>query len=158
VKIAFGCDHAGFVLKPAVLEHLKKRGHEVLDFGTNGPESCDYPDFAHQVAVAVADGRADRGVLVCGTGVGMSIAANRHGGVRAVLCSEPFSARLSREHNDSNVLCFGARVVGAGTAADLLDAFLGTLHEGGRHARRVAKIEPGDPSPTVRTTLPVGSE
>jgi ribose 5-phosphate isomerase B len=104
------------------------------------PDSCDYPDFAHVVAGAIEAGNIERAILVCGTGVGMSIAANRHAAVRAVVCSEPLSARMSRQHNDANVLCLGARIVGVGTAVDIVDAFLGATFEGGRHATRVGKI------------------
>jgi len=133
-------DHAGLELKRVLASELEKRGFEVQDFGTHSSASCDYPDFAHALGQAVADGGVARGILVCGTGVGMSIAVNRHPGVRAVVCSEPLSARMSRKHNDANVLCVGARVVGTDTALDILDAFLGAEFEGGRHAGRVAKI------------------
>lgn len=143
MKIAFGCDHAGFPLKEEVLGVLAALGHEVLDLGTSSAGvAVDYPDFAHDVAERVARGEVALGVLVCGSGIGMSMAANRHRGVRAVVCSEGYSAAIARRHNDANVLCFGARVVGPGVAAQLLEAFLGAQHEGGRHARRVAKIEP----------------
>ncbi|MCS6797446.1 MAG: ribose 5-phosphate isomerase B [Myxococcota bacterium] len=141
-RVAFGCDHAGFALRQTVVEYLRGRGFEVLDFGTDRPDPCDYPDIAHAVARALAEGRADRAVLVCGSGVGMSMAANRHRGVRAVLCSEPLSARLGRAHNDANALCFGARIVGPAMAVALLDAFFDSEHEGGRHARRAARIDP----------------
>lgn len=140
--LAIGSDHAGLELKRSLIEELRKRGIEVRDFGTNTSDSCDYPDFAHALCHAVEAGEAERGVLVCGTGVGMSIAANRHAGIRAVVCSEPLSARMSRRHNDANVLCLGARVVGPDTAVDILDAFLSAPFEGGRHERRVAKITP----------------
>ena len=143
MKVAFGCDHAGFPLKAEVLEALAARGHDVIDLGaTDATRSVDYPDFAHEVAGRVARGEAALGVLVCGSGVGMSIAANRHAGVRAVVCSEAYTATMARLHNDANVLCFGARVVGPGVARQLVDAFFSTEFEGGRHARRVAKIEP----------------
>lgn len=136
-------DHAGFELKRALVAELeKKRGFAVHEFGTTTTESCDYPDFAHAVAKAIAAGDIERAILVCGTGVGMSIAANRHAAVRAVVCSEPLSARMSRQHNDANVLCIGARVVGLGTAIDIVEAFLDAAFEGGRHAARVAKINP----------------
>lgn len=134
-------DHAGLDLKRALVEELQKRGLSVRDFGTDSSASCDYPDFAHAVGNALAKGEIAQALLVCGTGVGMSIAANRHSAVRAVVCSEPFSARASRAHNDANVLCIGARVVGVGTAIEIVDAFLGTSFEGGRHAGRVAKID-----------------
>jgi len=139
-KVAFASDHAGFALKETLKQELEKRGIPAHDFGTTGTESCDYPDFAHAVARAVADGTVQLAVLVCGTGVGMSIAANRNSLVRAVVCSEPLSARMARQHNDANVLCLGSRVVGAGTAIDIVDAFLSARFEGGRHAARVAKI------------------
>jgi ribose 5-phosphate isomerase B len=133
-------DHAGLELKRALVTELEKQGVAVREFGTTTSDSCDYPDFAHAVARAIEGGEIDRAILVCGTGVGMSIAANRNAAVRAVVCSEPLSARMSRQHNDANVLCIGARVVGVGTAIDIVDAFLGATFEGGRHATRVAKI------------------
>jgi len=139
--IGVGCDHAGLELKRSLLEELEKRGLQVRDFGTNSGESCDYPDFAHALAQGIERGEFKLGLLVCGTGVGMAISANRHPGVRAVVCSETFSARMAREHNDANVLCLGARVVGAGVATDVLDAFLSASFAGGRHAGRVAKID-----------------
>jgi ribose 5-phosphate isomerase B len=137
-----GSDHAGLELKRVLLAELEKRGLAVVDFGTHSADSCDYPDFAHALGAALSRGEIERGLLVCGTGVGMSIAANRNPAVRAVVCSEPFSARMARAHNDANVLCVGARVIGAGTAIDILDAFLGGSFEGGRHAPRVAKLTP----------------
>jgi ribose 5-phosphate isomerase B len=139
-QLGMACDHAGLELKRALVTELEKRGIAVRDFGTTTSDSCDYPDFAHAVGRAIETGEIERAILVCGTGVGMSITANRHAAVRAVVCSEPLSARMSRQHNDANVLCIGARVVGAGTAIDIVDAFLGTTFEGGRHATRVAKI------------------
>ncbi len=137
-------DHAGLVLKLAVVAELEKNGIVVREFGTTTSDSCDYPDFAHAVGHAIENGELDRAILVCGTGVGMSMAANRHAAVRAVVCSEPFSARMARRHNDANVLCIGARVVGTGTAIDIVEAFLNTTFEGGRHAARVAKINRGN--------------
>ncbi|MCB9597489.1 MAG: ribose 5-phosphate isomerase B [Sandaracinaceae bacterium] len=145
-RIIVGADHAGLPLKGPLVAHLKERGFEVEDVGTHGPESVDYPDFGHRVASAVAAGEHELGLLICGSGVGMSITANKHDGVRAVLCSEPYSAAMARAHNDANVLCLGARVVGPGLAEAILDAFLGGAFEGGRHARRVAKIEPAKPA------------
>ncbi len=139
-QLGVACDHAGLELKRALVAELEKRGLVVRDFGTTSSDSCDYPDFAHAVGRAIEGGEIERAILVCGTGVGMSIAANRHAAVRAVVCSEPLSARMSRQHNDANVLCIGARIVGAGTAIDIVDAFLGAPFEGGRHAARVAKI------------------
>jgi ribose 5-phosphate isomerase B len=139
--IGVGCDHAGLELKQSLVAELERRGLTVRDYGTNSGDSCDYPDFAHALASAIQRAEIGRGLLVCGTGIGMSIAANRHAGVRAVVCSESFSARMAREHNDANVLCIGARVVGLGVAIDLLDAFLNTAFAGGRHAPRVAKLD-----------------
>jgi ribose 5-phosphate isomerase B len=139
-ELGVASDHAGLELKRVLVAELERRGIAVRDFGTTTSDSCDYPDFAHAVARAIAGGEIERAILVCGTGVGMSIAANRHSAVRAVVCSEPLSARMSRQHNDANVLCIGARVVGAGTAIDIVEAFLGANFEGGRHAARVAKI------------------
>jgi ribose 5-phosphate isomerase B len=141
VRIAAGADHAGFSLKRAMVEALRTRGIEVEDLGTHGDASCDYPDFAHAVADTILAGRADLGLLICGSGVGMSIAANRHARIYAVVCSEPYSAAMSRRHNHANVLCMGARVVGPGLAESILDAFLGASFEGGRHEARVQKIE-----------------
>lgn len=142
MRIAIGSDHAGFELKERIEAYLREVGHEVADVGTHCADSCDYPDIAHALSAQVKSGAAERGVLVCGTGVGVSIAANRHPEVRAVVCSEPLSARMARQHNDANVLCLGARVIGEGTAREVLDAFLDGVFEGGRHARRVAKINP----------------
>ncbi len=141
--IAIASDHAGFALKEELRKALAERSHEVEDLGTHDATSTDYPDYAHRLAEGVASGKWERGVLVCGTGVGMSISANRHKGVRAVVCSEPYSARLSRQHNDSNVLCMGARVVGFGMAIEILETWLAAAFEAGRHATRVAKIERG---------------
>jgi ribose 5-phosphate isomerase B len=142
MKIFVGADHAGLALKQALVEALAGRELTVEDLGTHDTQSCDYPDFAHDVARRVAAGEGDLGLLVCGSGVGMSIAANRHEGVRAVVCSEPYSAGMARRHNDANVLCLGSRVVGGGLAEQILDAFLSAEFEGGRHAKRVAKIDP----------------
>ncbi len=139
-ELGFASDHAGVELKRTLVAEMERRGVAVRDFGTTTSDSCDYPDFAHAVGRAIESGEIERAILVCGTGVGMSIAVNRHAAVRAVVCSEPLSARMSRQHNDANVLCLGARVVGAGTAIDIMDAFLGATFEGGRHAMRVAKI------------------
>lgn len=141
--IGVASDHAGLELKRQLVAELAQRGIAVQDFGTTTGDSCDYPDFAHAVGHALTRGDVARAILVCGTGVGMSIAANRHAAVRAVVCSEPLSARMARQHNDANVLCIGARVVGLGTAIDILDAFLGASFEGGRHAARVGKINLG---------------
>jgi ribose 5-phosphate isomerase B len=141
-QLGLASDHAGLALKQALVTALEKRGIVVRDFGTTTSDSCDYPDFAHAVAYAIECGEIERAILVRGTGVGMSIAANRHAAVRAVVCSEPLSARMSRQHNDANVLCIGARIVGVGTAIDIVEAFLDATFEGGRHATRVAKINP----------------
>ena len=141
-KLIFGSDHAGFGLKRELMTSAEARGCEVVDVGTHDETSTDYPDWAHQVASKVAAGEG-LGVLVCGTGIGMSIAANRHRGVRAALCSDVFSAKMTRAHNDANVLCLAARVVGAGLAGEIFDAFLAGEFEGGRHQRRIDKIESG---------------
>ena len=139
-KIAMGADHGGFELKNAVKEHLEQRGFEVVDFGTNSPDSVDYPDMAVPPCKAVLNGEADTALLFCGTGVGISIAANKIKGIRACCCSDVFSARYTRLHNDANALCMGGRVVGAGLACELADAFVDSEFEGGRHSQRVAKI------------------
>jgi len=141
LRIALGADHAGFALKDTLAEALRAAGHQVLDLGTNGPDRVDYPDFGQAVARAVLDGRAERGVLVCGTGIGISIAANRHPGIRAALCHDATTARLSRAHNDANVIAFGARIVGPEVALDALHAFLSTSFEGGRHQGRIEKLD-----------------
>jgi ribose 5-phosphate isomerase B len=140
MKIAIGADHAGFELKNQLGEVLRQTGHEVCDFGTNSAESTDYPDYAGRVAQAVAAGTAERGVLVCGSGVGMSIAANKVRGIRAVLGVTPEEVRLTRAHNNANVLTLGARFTDAAAARELLRVFLEVQFEGGRHERRVAKI------------------
>ncbi len=140
--IAIGSDHAGLPLKEALRAALEAAGHPVTDVGTHGPESVDYPDFAHAVCAAVAEGRAARGVLVCGTGIGMAISANRHPAIRAAVLHDGTEARLTRAHNDANVACFGARTTGVETAQDALRLFLETPYEGGRHDRRLAKLSP----------------
>jgi ribose 5-phosphate isomerase B len=139
-KIAIASDHAGFELKAVLKQELEKLGFEPLDLGTDGPASVDYPDFGNKLAAALKAGEAKRGVLICGTGIGISIAVNRHAHVRAALCHDGLSARLSRLHNDANVLCLGARVTGVDVARDCLAVFLGTEFEGGRHQNRVAKL------------------
>ncbi len=142
--VACAADHAGVELKDRLVDHLRSQGIEVLDLGTRGQTSVDYPDFADAVAEAIETGRAIRGVLVCGTGVGVSIAANRHGAVRAALCTNTTMARLARHHNDANVLALGARVIGPAVACDCLDTFLTTAFDGGdRHVRRIAKLTAG---------------
>ena len=140
--IAVGCDHAGFELKQELIRHLKERGFEVTDHGTFSDQSCDYPDYARKVADAVVQGQAQAGLLVCGTGIGMSIAANKVKGIRAAVLSDEFSARATREHNDANILCLGARVVDTDTAVKLLDIFLDTpFSNGENHVRRISKLE-----------------
>ena len=141
MKVAFACDHAGFALKEAVIAHLKEMGHEVVDFGCYTPELVDYPVQGEKAARAVASGECALGVLICGTGIGISLAANRVHGIRAAVCSESYSAELTRRHNDANMIAFGARVVGEGTACAILDAFFGAKFEGGRHAQRVAMLD-----------------
>ncbi len=141
MRLAVGSDHAGYHLKQELLAQLSKEGIPYDDLGTNSSESVDYPDFAHKVAEAVRAGKADLGVLVCGTGQGMAMAANKLSGIRAAVAAEPYSARLSREHNDANILCLGARVVGSGMALECLGAWLSASFQGGRHQRRVDKME-----------------
>lgn len=141
MRVVMASDHAGFELKRSLVEHARGRGFEVDDLGTGSLDSVDYPDFAHLVAARIAAGEADRGVLICGTGIGMSIAANRHAGVRAALCHDAFTAEAARRHNDANVLCMGGRTTGPGVAIQILEIFLAVPFDGGRHARRVAKIE-----------------
>ena len=138
--IAIGADHAGLPLKQSLLAALEAQGHQVLDAGTHGPESVDYPDFAAAVVAKVAAGEARLGVLVCGTGIGMAMAANRHRAIRAAVLHNATEARLTRAHNDANIACFGARTTGVEVALDALAAFLDTPYEGGRHARRVAML------------------
>ena len=142
-KIALGCDHAGFEMKDAVIAHLNQKGWDVIDVGTNSAESCDYPLFAHEVCKNIQQGAAELGILICGTGIGMSLVANKHRGIRAAACSDTFSARLTRVHNNANVLCFGTRVVGIGLALDLIDNFLDAEFEGGKHERRISMFENG---------------
>lgn len=140
MRIAIGADHAGYALKETLVAYMRERGLEVLDFGTHSSDSVDYPDYARAVAEAVARGNADFGVLICGTGIGMSIAANKVPGIRAAAVSDVYSARMSRAHNDANILCMGGRVVGPGLAIEILETWLRTPFEGGRHARRLEKI------------------
>lgn len=140
-KIAIGADHGGFELKGIIASHLRSLGFDVIDVGTDSDESCDYPIFASRLCDVILRGDAELGILVCGTGIGMSIAANKHRGIRAACCSDTFSARLTRMHNNSNVLCIGARVVGSGLALDLVDAFIGAGFEGGRHTERLSLID-----------------
>ena len=140
-KIAIGNDHVGLSLKREIADYLKEKGYEVMDLGTDSSERCDYPVFGEKVGRTVASGKADLGIAICGTGVGISLAANRVKGIRAVVCSEPYSAKLSREHNDTNVLAFGARVVGTELAKMIVDAWLDARFEGGRHERRVKMLD-----------------
>lgn len=137
MKIAIGNDHAATELKFQIKEYLESQGHEVINFGTDSNDSCNYPEFGEAVGKAVASGEAEAGVLICGTGVGISIAANKVNGVRAVVCSEPVTAKLSKAHNNSNIVAFGARIVGFETAKAIVDAWLTTEYEGGRHQKRV---------------------
>lgn len=138
--IALAADHAGYILKDQVKVFLMENGYEVLDLGTNGPDSVDYPDFGHSAADAVAEGKAEKGIIVCGTGIGISIAANRNPAIRAAVCHDITTTKLTRQHNDANVLALGARIIGDVVALDCVKAFLETEFEGGRHARRVGKM------------------
>lgn len=140
LKVAIGSDHGGFRYKENIIDYLKSRNIEYIDVGTHTPESCDYPEIARNVAEKVISGQVNRGILVCGTGIGMSLAANKVKGIRAACCSEHFSAKYTRLHNDSNILCLGGRVIGVGTAIELVDLFVDTEFEGGRHQTRVDKI------------------
>ena len=140
MKIAIGCDHGGLEHKNAIVAHLKERGFEVKDSGIYENHSVDYPDIAVKVCADITSGECERGILVCGTGIGMSLAANKVKGIRAAAVSEHFSAKYTRLHNDSNVLCLGGRVIGVGTALELVDLFVDTEFEGGRHENRVNKV------------------
>lgn len=147
MKIAIGNDHAAVDMKQEITQFLTEKGHEVINFGTDKNESCNYPEYGKKVAEAVANKEADLGMLICGTGVGISLAANKVKGIRAVVCSEPCTARLSREHNDTNVLAFGARIVGMEMAKEIVTAWLDAQFLGGRHQERVdmlMEIERGD--------------
>ena len=140
MRIALSADHAGYQLKDQLAAWLREAGHEVIDLGTNGPESVDYPDYGARLARAVATGEADRGIAVCGSGIGISIAVNRHPGCRCALVSEPLSAALARNHNDANAIALGARLVGVDMAKACVEAFLGAEFSGGRHTHRVEKL------------------
>jgi ribose 5-phosphate isomerase B len=140
MRIAIGSDHGGFRLKGEVIEHLKLKGIEIKDFGTLTESSCDYADYAIQVAEAVVTKQFDFGILICGTGIGISIAANKVPGIRAAVCADTFSAHATRQHNDANILAMGERVVGTGLALDIVDTFLSAEFEGGRHVARIGKI------------------
>jgi ribose 5-phosphate isomerase B len=138
--IAVASDHAGFELKNSLKQDAEALGFDVLDLGADGPESVDYPDFAYALAKAIGEGKAEQGILVCGSGIGISIAANRYPEIRAALVHDALGARMARQHNDANVICFGGRMIGLDVAKDALAVFLSTEFEGGRHARRVAKL------------------
>lgn len=141
-KIVIGCDHAAYELKLTVIKHLEAKGFDVIDVGTHSSESCNYPDYAQAVCKTIQAGTCELGILICGTGIGMSLVANKHMGIRAAVCSDTFSARLTREHNNANVLCFGARVVGMGLALDLVDNFVDTPFSGEeRHVKRIELID-----------------
>ena len=142
MKIVLGCDHAGYSLKDKVVAHLESKGHEVVEVGTFSTDSCHYPIYASAACKKILNGECELGILICGTGIGMSIAANKHDGIRAACCSDVFSARLTREHNDANILCFGERVVGVGLALDLVDAFVNAEYmNNGNHVTRVAMLK-----------------
>ena len=140
MKIAIGCDHGGFTLQQLILKHLEQKGYTIKDFGCFSEASVDYPDYAYPVAKAVVSGEAEKGILICGTGIGMSIAANKVKGIRCALCCDTFSAHATAEHNDSNVLALGARVIGPGLALDIVDAWLGAQFMGKQHIARIEKI------------------
>jgi ribose 5-phosphate isomerase B len=147
MKIAIGNDHVAVELKNHITKYVEAKGYEVVNFGTDTPESCDYPIYGEKVARAVASGECDLGILICGTGIGISLTANKVKGIRAAVCSEPYSARLTRQHNNANIIAFGARVVGQAMAEMIVDEFLNAEYEGGRHQRRVdmiAAIEKGE--------------
>lgn len=137
MKLAIGNDHAAYAMKLEIKEYLEAKGHEVVDFGTHSTESCNYPEFGEAVGRAVAAGEVDGGVLICGTGIGISISANKVKGVRAAVCSEPVSAALTKQHNNANIIAFGARIVGIETAKAIVDAWMNAEYEGGRHQKRI---------------------
>ncbi|MCK8601923.1 ribose 5-phosphate isomerase B [Syntrophobacteraceae bacterium DRH4] len=141
MKIMVGCDHGGYELKEKLVVHLRQQGHQVEDIGAHSLDSVDYPEYAVKVGRAVAGGAVERGILVCGSGIGMCIAANRIPGVRAVQANEPYAAKMARRHNDSNVLCLGGRFLGPGLAAEVVDVWLAEAFEGGRHQKRVEMID-----------------
>ena len=140
MKIAIGNDHVAVELKNHIKKYVEAKGYEVVNYGTDSTESCDYPIYGEKVARAVAGGECDLGIVICGTGIGISLAANKVKGIRAAVCSEPYSARLTRQHNNANIIAFGARVVGQAMAEMIVDEFLNAEYEGGRHARRVGQI------------------
>lgn len=139
-KIVIGCDHAALDMKTKVISHLEERGMSVLDMGTYTKDSCNYPDYASAVCEKIQAGEFELGILICGTGIGMSMAANKHNGIRAACCSDTFSAKATRQHNNANVLCFGERVVGLGLALEIVDAFVNEEYLGGRHEARVQML------------------
>ena len=141
MNLVIASDHAGYALKEKIKAYLEEQGHKVIDCGTNSEDSCDYPVFAKALCKEINDKNAERGILVCGTGIGMSMAANKVKGIRAALCSDYFSAKFTRAHNDANVMCLGARVMGEGLALELVDIFLNTPFEGGKHLRRIDMFE-----------------
>lgn len=141
LRIAIGSDHGGYEYKEQIVSYLKEKGYECVDVGTYSTDSCDYPIIARAVTTKITTGEADRGILICGTGIGMSIVANKVKGIRAALCGDTFSARASRAHNNSNVLCLGERVIGINLAMDIVDIWLESKFEGGRHQRRVDMME-----------------
>jgi len=141
MKFYIGTDHAGVELKNWTVELLKSKGYEVEDLGPYTTDRVDYPDYAHKVATAVLADKDSQGILICGSGIGMSMAANRHEGIRAALCHDAYTAMVAREHNDANILCYGERIVGKGVAESIIDAWLANGFEGGRHEARVKKIE-----------------
>lgn len=140
MKIVIGNDHVAVDMKKHIVDYLQNKGHEVINFGTDSGERCDYPIFGKKVADAVACGECDLGVLICGTGIGISLAANKVKGIRAAVCSDPYSARLTRQHNNANIIAFGARVIGEATAEMIVDEFLTAKYEGGRHQNRIDMI------------------
>ena len=140
MKISVGCDHGALELKNLVVAHLEKQGHQVTDFGTHTTDSCDYPEFAAAAAKAVADGTCDKGIVLCTTGIGVSITANKIPGIRCALLSDVMSARMTRQHNDTNMMAIGAAVVGQMLALEIIDTWLGTDYEVGRHQRRIDKM------------------
>lgn len=140
MKIGIGNDHSALELKAEIIELLKEKGHEVVDYGTYTTDSCDYPMYGEKVGRAVASGEVEQGILICGTGLGISLAANKVKGIRAAVCSEPYTAKMARQHNNCNILAFGARVVGAELAKMIVETWLNTEFEGGRHERRVDMI------------------
>ncbi len=141
MKFYIGTDHAGIDLKEYTIELLKEKGHEVVDMGPFSKQRVDYPDYAHQVAESVLSDSLAHGILICGSGIGMSMAANRHAGIRAALCHDAYTATVARGHNDANILCFGERIVGKGVAESIIDAWIAGSFDGGRHCGRVQKIE-----------------